>query len=230
MKNLAAVIAVSLFAACGPQQQNQLAPEFQVGGGQNGSNAPYPTDPTGVGIGSVVPNFQFLGFPRANVDRTTLVQMELADFYNPTGTDVYPPGSPYGAGQPKPLALALDRSAVWCGPCNQEAKTVLPPLHTKYFPKGDFLLVLSESATPGTLATQTNLNVWTGKYAVDYPAVLDPNAFLSTIVGADAYPGNVIVRTRDMKIVTWVGGEPAPSYWATFEKVLAGLPVLPGDS
>jgi hypothetical protein len=229
MKKLLTALTVALLAAsaCGPA--SKVAPDFDAGTNQTAdSGVDYPAV-TGVGIGSAIPNYQFLGFPRANVDRTVLVNMQLADFYNPTGTGVYPEGSPYGAGTAKPIALAIDRAAVWCGPCNQEAKADLPGLHQSYFPKGDFLLVLSESATPGDPATQNNLAAWSAKYTVDYPGVLDPNAFISNIVGIDAYPGNVIVRTKDMKIVTWVAGEPDATYWKTFEDTMNGLPVLPGD-
>lgn len=231
-------MAVLALVACGAPRQNPgtqpeedvLAPEFE-GGGQEGGvvgTDKYP-GPYGVGIGSVIPNFQFYGFPRANVDHSQMVLIELADFYNPTGTEVYPEGSPFGAGTPKPLAVVLDRSAVWCGPCNEEAKSMIPAKRAQYAPQGEFFLTLTEGHVQNVAATQTDLTDWSTRYRLDYPGAIDPNSTLSSVVGQDAYPGNVILRTSDMKIVTWVAGGPDAAFWNLFEKVLDGQPVLPGD-
>lgn len=232
-------MAVLALAACGtppnkdPGTQppgDEQAPEFQ-GGGQEGGQvgeAKYP-GPYGVGIGSVIPNYQFYGFPRANVDHSQMVLLEMADFYNPTGTDVYPEGSPYGAGTPKPLAIVLDRSAVWCPPCNQEAATEIPAKRAQYAPKGEFFLTLTEGPEHNVDATQEDLTGWATRYHLNYPGSIDPNSTLAAVVGQDAYPGNVIVRTKDMKIVTWTAGVPQQDFWDLFQKVLDGQPVLPGD-
>ena len=222
--------------ACGPQNstpqnQEEKAPEFQ-GGGQLGNgevgDSLYP-GPYGIGTGSVVPNYQFYGYPRASLSKAYVDRIELAHFYNPTGTEVYPAGSPYGEGTPKPLAIVLDRSAIWCGPCNIEAAEDIPRNRLKYAPKAEFFVVLDDGPTPGTPATEKQLNAWATKYKLDYPSAIDPNQTLSSIVGIDAYPGNVIVRTRDMKIIDWVAGVPPASFWSTLEKVINGEPVLTGD-
>lgn len=207
----------------------EVIPEFPTGTGQTSADGGiiYP-GPYGVGIGSVIPNYQFLGFPRAQVSRA-LKTIALNDFYNPTGTEVYGAGSPYGAGTKKPKALLLIRSAVWCGPCNQEAAQVFPGKHAKYFPDGDFMECLDDGAKVGTPATTTELNGWVTKYAVNYPAILNPAATLSAVVGVDAYPGHIIVRTKDMKIIKWEAGISNAAFWQLFEDVIAGKPVLPGE-
>jgi hypothetical protein len=227
MKNFVAIAAAASLFACQPA--DQAAPSFDGDGGQTANTGVDYPSPTGTGIGSAVPNYQFLGFPRPNVDKSTLRQMQLADFYNPTGVAVWPEGSPYGAGTAKPKALAIVLAAVWCGPCNEEAATSLPARHAMYAPGGELLLGLGETATPGDPATFDDLVAWTSKYQLDYSAVLDPSHFINNVVGIDAYPGNMIVRTRDMKIVTWIAGVPDDSYWQVYENVLAGRPVLPGD-
>lgn len=210
--------------ACAPESttpppEDQLAPEF-VGGGQPGADGglAYP-GPFGVGTGSVIPNYEFLGFPRANVTHAALVRMQLADFYNPTGTETYPAGSPYGEGQPKPKALLIDRSAVWCPPCNYEAGHELPAKHLAYFPKGEFLVAIDDGPVAGTPAVQSDLNGWVTTYKIDYPAVLNPGQVFSAIVGVDAYPGHIIVRTRDMKIIKWIAGVPDDAFWQLFADV-----------
>jgi hypothetical protein len=225
------LFAVRALAACGvPQQEEMKAPDF-MGGGQMPSEvtAPY-NGPYGVGVGSVIKNYAFYGYGDATVDKTALKQVQLADFYNPTGDGVYPDGSQYGAGKKKPLALVIDRSAVWCNPCNYEAQNELPGKRTMYGPMGgEFVLALDEGGTPGTNPTQMDLTNWVTRYHVNYPATLNPQATLSAIVGIDAYPGHIIVRTKDMKIVKWIAGIPDDSFWQLFEKVLAGQPVLPDD-
>ncbi|MHB8875044.1 MAG: TlpA family protein disulfide reductase [Myxococcaceae bacterium] len=236
IKLLPFVAVLALGLACTPPPPvvdpppDQYAPEF-LGGGQLGPDGgfAYP-GPYGVGTGSVIPNFQFMGFPRASTDHTALQVMQLADFYNPEGNAVYPAGSPYGAGIEKPRALLVDRSAVWCSPCNYEAKEVLPVERLKYAPLGgEFLVAIDDGPTPGDPAIQADLNGWVTRYHIDYPTVLNPNQVLSAIVGVDAYPGHIIVRTKDMKIVTWISGLPDPAFWKLFDDTLAGKPVLAGD-
>ncbi len=84
------------------------------GGGQPQINqaSPYP-GPYGSSIGSIIPDYQFFGYPNPANDTTALVMVQLSDFYNPTGTAVFPAGSPYRGGNPMPKALFIDRAAVW---------------------------------------------------------------------------------------------------------------------
>lgn len=208
---------------------DMMAPEFPTGTGQVGADGGYIyAGPYGVGVGSVIPNYQFLGFPRPNLSKT-LAKVQLTDFYNPTGTDVFPAGSRYGAGVAKPKALLLIRSAVWCNPCNFEAKNEFPGRHLKYAPQGEFIECLDDGPVPGTAATVSDLDNWVTKYNVNFPAILNPAATLSAVVGIDAYPGHIIVRTRDMKIIKWEAGVSNAAFWALFEDVIAGKPVLPGE-
>lgn len=207
-------------------------------------------------VGTAVPNWPFIGFANSeNASLPGLQQIALSDFYNPHGyeyaaclksgaTDcvakfpdaVFPALSHYGAGQPKPRALSVGQSAVWCGPCNAEAKLVLPGKAKAYLPKGgQFIVGLVDGPTPGESATYSDLAKWTAKYEVAYPLVTDPNGFLSQLF-PPAYPSNAIVRTSDMRIVFVIAGAPNDAdgdvckqypkeeschYWSEFEKVLA---------
>lgn len=202
------------------------APDFQEGQGQMpNANPAYPAGPFGIRVGSVIPNYQFIGYPNPLADSGALTTIQFADFYNPTGTDVYPEGSPYGAGTPKPKALMMQFAASWCGPCNYEAGNILPDQLLKYKPMGGmFFMQLTDGKTPGTAATTKDLNNWTAKYDLDYPATVDPTYKMMMLFEAAAFPANFIVDTRTMTIVEVLSGsaEPGDPFWDKFEQVLNG--------
>jgi hypothetical protein len=200
------------------------APAFPEGSGQQGNNqALYPSGPYGISKGSVVANYKFWGFVDSTKDATATQPIEMADFYNPTGSDVYPEGSRYGAGTPKPKALLIDVASSWCGPCQHEADVVLPGKYAEYYPKGgQFLLQLADGPTPGKAATEKNLISWTTKYKVNYPATHDPAYKLSALFDADAFPANMIIKTETMEIMAVISGVPDDAFWTKFEKVMNG--------
>jgi hypothetical protein len=187
--------------------------------------AAYPAGPYGVTSGAIIPNYRFMGYRDAQKDKTALQLIQLADFYNPHGKDpsyqpasgapddrYFPMDSGYeNAGKLKPTVLLVDIASVWCGPCNAEAATVLPPKHAEYLPcGGEFLLQLADGPTPGKAAVQTNLTAWTTKYTVNYPGVIDPRYKLDSLYAINAFPENAIIDTTTMKIVEVLGGEAAP--------------------
>ena len=215
--------------------------------GTNGSDSPppkfvapiatatYPAGPYSVLPGDVVKDFEFQGFPDPLAGSADLVTIRLSDFYNPHVDDasympadpsvddrLYPKGSPYGAGKPKPRALAVNVGAIWCGPCNFEAKSELPARYTKYKPLGgEFLFQLADGATQGNAATQKDLVNWTKKYKVDYPSTIDKAKELAKLFDANAYPANMIIDLRTMRIVAVVAGVPDEAYWGKFEATIA---------
>jgi hypothetical protein len=206
--------------------EDQLAPAFPDGTGQAGhSELTYPGGPYGVGKGSIIANYKFVGYANAMKVSDALQPLQLAEFYNPTGAGVYEAGSVMEVGAAKPKALLIDVASVWCGPCNYEADQVLPGLHQKYKPQGgEFLLQLADGGTPGKAATPKNLFNWTQKYDVDYPATIDPTYKLSALFDQDAFPTNMIINTTTMEIVEVIAGAPeeGSSFWKIYEKVLAG--------
>jgi thiol-disulfide isomerase/thioredoxin len=209
----------------GDQEEEALPkPSFPEGTGQPANNEiAYAAGPYGISKGSVIANYQFVGFVNASADNTTTQLIQMADFYNPTGNEVYPEGSPYGAGKPKPKALLIDVASSWCGPCQHEADVVLPAKYAEYAPMGgEFLLQLADGPTPGKAATTKNLISWTTKYDVNYPAAYDPAYKLSALFDADAFPANMIIKTQTMEIMAVISGVPDDAFWAKFEKVMAG--------
>ncbi len=224
---LCALLAASGLVGCGqaePEPQDTPAPPFPEGTGQQAeATADYPAGPYGIGFGSVIEDFEFMGYPQPMVDNETLVRISLSDFYNPTGDGVYPEGSPFGAGNPKPKALHIVIGSVWCPPCNQEADQILPVEYAKYKPEGaEFLSQLADGPTYGKPATDNHLTSWTNKYDVDYPSVIDPAGKLEALWEADAFPQNMIIDPRDMTVKRVIAGVPDASYWTKFESVLAG--------
>jgi hypothetical protein len=228
--------AVVSFLGCNSEAPPPTyAPDFPADQGQpaKGSEA-YPAGPYGIGKGSIIANYQFVGFINFQAENGSMQAISLADLYNPhaddesyTPTDpsqddrLFPAGSLYGEGAKKPKAVVIDVASVWCGPCNQEAKSVLPGLHAKYKPcGGEFLLQLADGPNPGTAATPKNLYTWTTKYNVDYPATIDPTYKLGALFDANAFPANMIIDTRTMTIVEVIAGVPDAGFWAKYEKII----------
>jgi hypothetical protein len=203
-------------------------PEFDAGAPQ----APEPQDaypgPYGIGIGSVINDYNFMGYPRASPPGSKLQLIQLADFYNPSGMETFAPGSPYGEGR-KPKALALIGGAKWCTPSNVQASTELPSRHSGLAPLGQFLFLLEDGSQHGTPATQAELDDWATRYHVDYPLAIDPRYTLKALTDVEAWPAYLIIRTRDMKIIRSVVGVPQDSFWQVFQDVIDDKPVLPGE-
>lgn len=182
----------------------------------SGTTAPlsYPPGPYGVTRGQIIQDFEFSGFPDPDAERSTLVTLRLGDFYNPTGDGTFDEGSPLGSGKAKPRALAIVLGAVWCSPCQEEARQDLPDQHERLTPiGGQIFFILEESSNPGVPSTKQDLVNWTKTFDNAYPSVLDPNRSMAAVVKPDTYPGNIIIDTRDMSIVDIVTGSPPDSYW-----------------
>lgn len=200
------------------------APPFPEGQGQlPPSGAPYPGGPYGIEKGTVISNFAFIGFPNPEQDRSEILDIELADFYNPTGEDVYPEGSIFGAGEPKPKALFINVSAVWCQPCQYESDVILPVEYAHFRPDGaQFLLMLAEGPTFAVAAEATHLVSWTKKYKTSWPSVIDPSSKLSSLFSPNARPTNVLIDTRTMQIVQIITGIPDENsgFFGTLDQLL----------
>lgn len=215
--------AAAIVAAAGCSSPAPVpVPGFTDGTGEAKNAASYPAGPYGLGVGSVIANFDFLGYPNAMASMAQQATIKLADFYNPHAFDkTYQPASPElddrlfpadsgfaMAGKAKPTVLLIDIASVWCVPCNNEAKGILPQKHALYANcGGEFLLDLHDSNTPGKTATFANLNNWTKSYKVNYPAVIDPAYKLDALFGVDAYPNNFIIDLTTMKVVEVFAGE-----------------------
>lgn len=210
------------------------APAFPEGSGQAAKlQIAYPAGPYGINVGSIAPDFEWLGFQNASVKNDAMQTIRMSDFYNPHASDPsYVPTDAahddrlyqselYGVGTPKPKVMLIDIGSVWCPPCNAEAKTDLPLNYKELQPLGgEFLLQLGDGATLGKPATQKDLFNWTKKYKVNFPATIDPAYKLGELFPANAWPANLMIDTRTMKIIRAVAGIPDAAFWTKFKSVL----------
>lgn len=194
----------------------------------------YPAGPIGFSLGAVIPDASFKGFANAQVDASQLQTIRLSDFYNPHARDasyapsdptqddrLFAPDSQYGAGAKKPTALLIDISSGWCGPCKEEAKSVLPGKYAKYHPcGGEFLVQLIDGPSVNTPATQENLVSWTTAFKVDYPATFDSGGQLQDFYPTHSYPDVAVIDTTTMTIAAVVNGLPDDGFWSAYESLL----------
>jgi hypothetical protein len=229
-----AFLGLSAFsAACSPEDTK--VPDFTDKGQEvtppDQSELAYPAGPYGLGKASVIPNLKFYGlhnpseYPQDLSAVPDMEPIELAEFYNPTGTGTFRAESTYRPGELQPTILWIDISAQWCPPCQDESKTVLPADYTAYHDKGlEIMLELIED-TKGNDALPKNLWQWTTKYHTAWPAVIDPTRQVDSFFVQSAYPTNILIDTSTMTIVQVVAGEPiegtaGDTFYPTIKKYL----------
>jgi hypothetical protein len=217
-------LAASLVAGC--QSGSGDPPEPLDGSGIDVEEG-YPEPPYGTTIGSVIQSFSFEGYvnPATGIGADALVTIELAQLHNPTGEGLYGEGSPFGEGNPLPKALMVNVSAVWCGPCKEEAATILPAEYDALAPRGmELVSVLTDSLEPGVPATVGDLDGWVTLFGSDYPSVIDPDYQMGTLFDTSQYPGNFIIDTRTMTIVEVLVGKPGASFFDKLDELLDAAP------
>lgn len=221
MWRVATIVGTLTLSGCTSGIGEPLEPLPNSGG--EAVEGDYPEGAKGTTTGSIMDNFVFEGY----VDSTTGLgeafqsEIKLGDFYNPTGEGLYAAGELKEEGTPKPLALFVNVSAVWCGPCKEEAQTTLPEKYAELASEGlEILMVLADSEAVGSPAGFIHLDNWCTSFAVNYPAVIDPAAQLGGSFDQSQFPANLIVDTRTMTIVEIVTGIPTDSFWDKMDEVL----------
>jgi thiol-disulfide isomerase/thioredoxin len=187
----------------------------------NGCLGDYPAEATGSAVGQVIADYAFTGYARPQENRVAL-QICLDEFYNPMGNEVYEDDSPF-AGEPKPTLLLFNVSALWCGPCKDEAHEELPSLYAAHHANGlEILTVLTDSGVQGDPATIADVGSWVDTFPNAYPVVNDPDYQTNELADSTAYPANFVIETSDMRIVRTITGPPDDGFEAQIAALLAG--------
>jgi hypothetical protein len=186
-----------------------------------------PEGDSGVAPGNVLKGYLFEGYvdPSRGIGEARRKEINMCSFYDPTGEAVWGAGSPFEEGSPKPKAIMLNLSAVWCGPCKDEATNVLPPEYAKYGPEGlEVVMVLADTNTPGEAAGWKELNAWVTTFDVQYVAAIDTDRELANeFTGIGSYPVNMLIDPRTLQVVEAIQGVPGhgSGFFQKLEQLLA---------
>ncbi len=183
----------------------------------------YPPAPYGINPGDVIRPLCFPGYvnPLEGIGPDFEREICLDQFFNPTDDASYEEGVPFEAGAPKPRVVMINVAAVWCGPCKEEAATILPKEYAEYGPRGmELLSILTDSAEPGSPATLDNLDAWVSAFSSGYPSVIDPDYGIGGLIDTTQYPANLLIDTTDMTIAVLVVGKPGASFFTKLEELL----------
>jgi hypothetical protein len=174
-------------------------------GGIDFQKQDYPAGPYGVGLGSTLEDFAFLGWrdPVASgYDISKLETVHLSEFYNPDGrTDV--------------KLIWINASAVWCSVCRAEMKDInARDVNAIMRPMGlQMIETLFEDNDYGP-ARPLDLQKW-GQvidHEIDFPLLLDPGFKLGAFFTSDATPLNLLIRADTMQVIDASMGWSA-DYW-----------------
>ncbi len=136
MTRMSLWLAMILLTACTSGSGEPLDPLDNSGG--ETVEGDYPEGPKGTQVGSTIENYVFRGYvnPRLGLGEANQRDIKLGDFFNPTGDATYGTESLRDEGAALPTALFINVSAVWCGPCKEEAQTTLPEAYAELAPAG----------------------------------------------------------------------------------------------
>lgn len=167
------------------------------GGKAGGTAYPIPEEGYGLNEGNVIRNITFQGLrtPKGdNFDAAAVETISLSDYYNPTGDTS------------RPRVLVLTAAARWCVPCQEEAKGSMA--NWKYWqPRGAEFLSAVTQDDKYEASTFEDMTIWSKTYQLEYPTVIDPSPpQLGAYFAADAFPFNLVVDLRTMKILKKIAG------------------------
>ncbi|MEM1033035.1 MAG: hypothetical protein AAGN82_21995 [Myxococcota bacterium] len=226
----AVLLGAALFATgCTSGSGTAIAP-LPGSGGTFDEDCPIGADT--VTEGRVIRDQAFEAYvdPEANGIGEDLRQsVSICDFYNPTGDGVFEDDSPF-AGRPKPRALLVNVSAVWCQPCKLEASEILPEEYELYGPQGlEILMVLADSQAQGVAADFEDLEAWVTAFEVHYIGSVDQDRSFTNQFNSGQFPSNVLVDTSTLEVVRNITGLPGEAFFGQLEQLLEEPVVVEED-
>jgi hypothetical protein len=175
----------------------------------------YPAGPYGVGVGSTLEDFAFLGWRdpvASNYDIERMDTVRLSEFYNPDGRS-------------EVKLIWINASAVWCTVCRAEMKDInIQDIKGTLGPKGLLLIETLFEDNDSLPAKPLDLQKWgqVADHSIDFPLLLDPGFKLGAFFTSDATPLNMLVDARTMRIVDATMGYSA-DYWQRVDDHLSTL-------
>jgi hypothetical protein len=210
-----------------------------------------PGEVYGIGVGNTFPNLALEGGALLNFSPTAALDCTPKDACTTsspnfassfTYQDLYFAGKPAGqvntdvagqniTGQGFRYAI-VDISAIWCIHCNEEAGTLPGQYVAKWLAEGGIVFsILVQDASGASPADDNGLFTWVRQYQLNYPISIDTQENMATTSGIKAWPGNVIVRLHDMKVIESVLGA-GDMFYDDFTKHLTDCqndPTIPND-
>jgi thiol-disulfide isomerase/thioredoxin len=158
----------------------------------------YPAPPYGYRAGRVIEDLAFQGKHDADLSgrvdsNDPVTTLSLHDYHQDPNTKL----------------LVIVACAMWCAPCVAEQPS-LNTMSTSYEASGvAFLSVILQNPSSGP-STIPNLNNWGAAKNVPYDLAIDPTELLGPYFPIQAFPMQMLIRTRDMRIL-WLdnGADPA---------------------
>jgi thiol-disulfide isomerase/thioredoxin len=176
----------ALVAACGgqtPLEQEPILPDEQGKGGDRETCDPslYPCGPYGYQTGAVIENLSISGRRNATGPIRTL---SLADYFQDSITD----------------AIIVTASAEWCDPCKMEQAGLRQMYETHRGRLAIFQAMIQD--LNGRPANMDVADRWAAQFRLNFDVGVDPSNMLRPYYDINAFPMNMVIRKRDMKI-TW---------------------------
>jgi thiol-disulfide isomerase/thioredoxin len=138
--------------------------------------------------GSIMRNYKFLGYVDGDPTKGTKV-ISLADLFDPE-TRSY-------------KLISFSAGALWCPPCNDEAKALVPLISSLKEKKVVVIQALIEGDAQGTGSTLADLDAWQKRHNVNYTLFLDPDQKnLGQFFDKAAIPWNAMIDARSMEILS----------------------------
>jgi thiol-disulfide isomerase/thioredoxin len=191
---------VVCLAACGPKVVGGDAIRPDAGDVDAGDTG-YPAGPYGVTEGSILANMTFAGYvapaPESGLgeyrESVTLADLRLL-------------GHRY---------LLFNVAALWCVPCQQEARE-LPGDFAEWSPLGGGVASVLKEDESFEPATRAHLDQWIRSYATTYTMLHDPFGQIDFVLAPNALPMNLIIDLDTMAISSVRQGDD-PEFFDLYE-------------